>query len=64
MKYSEVERRLRKEGCYFLSHGGNHGWWYSPITNRRFLIPRHKNEETKLGTLKAIGEQSGVKFRP
>ena len=62
MKYSEVERKLKKAGCYFVSHGTNHDWWYSPITNRRFQIPRHKGAEAKGKTLKSISEQSGVKF--
>lgn len=62
MKYSEVEKKLRKAGCQFDSHGANHDWWYSPITNRRFLIPRHKSEEAKPGTLKSIKEQSGVEL--
>ncbi len=64
MKYSEVERKLKRAGCYFLSHGANHDWWYSPVTGRRFLIPRHKSEEAKLTTLKSIEEQSGVELRP
>lgn len=62
MKYSEVEKKLRKAGCRFVSHGTNHDWWYSPITDRRFLLPQHKSEEAKAGTLKSISEQSGVKF--
>jgi len=62
MKYSEVERKLKKAGCYFVSHGANHDWWYSPITNRRFQIPRHKSAEAKGKTLKSISEQSGVKL--
>ncbi len=62
MKYSEVERALKKAGCYFVSHGANHDWWFSPITNRKFQISRHKSEEAKYTTLKSIGEQAGVKF--
>jgi len=60
MKYSEVERKLRRAGCYFVLHGANHDWWFSSITNRRFQLPRHKNEEAKGKTLKSISEQSGV----
>lgn len=62
MKYSEVERRLKKAGCYFLSQGTNHEWWYSPITGRKFQISRHKSEDAKPKTLKSIAEQSGIKF--
>jgi len=60
MKYSEVERKLKKFGCCFVLHGANHDWWYSPITNRRFQLPRHRKEEAKGKTLKSISEQSGV----
>lgn len=62
MKYSEVIRKLRKNGCCFVSHGTNHDWWESPITGRRFQVPRHESEEAKPKTLKSISEQSGVKF--
>ena len=31
MKYAEVERKLRKAGCYFVLHGANYDWWYSPL---------------------------------
>ncbi|MDE6499974.1 MAG: type II toxin-antitoxin system HicA family toxin [Rikenella sp.] len=62
MKYSEIERKLRKAGCRLVSHGTNHDWWFSPQTNRRFQLPRHKSEEAKSKTLKSISEQSGVKF--
>lgn len=62
MKYSEIEKKLKRAGCKFLLHGTNHDWWYSPITGQRFQVPRHKNEEAKRGTLKNISEQSGVKF--
>lgn len=62
MKYSEVERKLRKAGCYYISHGTNHDWWFSPITNRKFQVSRHHSEEAKGRTLKSISEQSGVKF--
>jgi predicted RNA binding protein YcfA (HicA-like mRNA interferase family) len=60
MKYSEVERKLKAAGCRLESHGANHDWWYSPITGRRFQLPRHRSEEAKPKTLKNISQQSGV----
>jgi predicted RNA binding protein YcfA (HicA-like mRNA interferase family) len=60
MKTSEVKRLLRGAGCYFVSHGGNHDKWYSPITNNYFILPRHDGQELPLGTLNAIKKQSGV----
>ncbi len=35
MKYSEIERRLKKAGCYFL-YDGDHPYRYSPITGNIF----------------------------
>ena len=53
MKYSEVIRILRKHGCYLVSHGGNHDKWFSPITERYFMLPRHLAQEAKNGTIKS-----------
>jgi predicted RNA binding protein YcfA (HicA-like mRNA interferase family) len=60
MKYSEVIRILKKHGCNLVSHGGNHDKWFSPITNRYFMLPRHISQEAKNGTVKSISKQSGV----
>ena len=62
MKYSEVIRLLHKQGCYLVSHGANHDKWYSPISNRYFMLPRHTSQEAKNGTIKSISKQSGVKL--
>ena len=32
MKITELERKLRKQGCYFVKHGKRHDLWFSPIT--------------------------------
>jgi len=62
MKYSELERKLKKEGCYWIRDGKKHPWWYSPKTGKEFQTGHHKSEEVKFGTLRQIGEDSGVKF--
>jgi mRNA interferase HicA len=62
VKYSEIEKKLKKAGCYLMQRGGKHPVWYSPITGRAFTTSHHKSEEAKLGTLKSISKQSGVKF--
>jgi hypothetical protein len=28
MKYSEIERKLKKEGCYCVDESGKHPEWY------------------------------------
>jgi predicted RNA binding protein YcfA (HicA-like mRNA interferase family) len=62
MKYSEVERKLKKSGCYEDGQMSGHPMWYSPLTDKHFKMSHHKSEEVKLGTLKGISKQSGVKL--
>jgi mRNA interferase HicA len=60
MKYSELIAELKTAGCYFLKHGGNHDMWYSPITEKRFPVPRHQSHEVPKETEKAIKRQAGI----
>lgn len=61
MKYSELEKKLRKAGCYVIDTGGRHPTWFSPVTGRLFQTSHHKSEEVKYGTLLSILKDSGVK---
>ena len=54
MKYSELERKLKKFGCYLVDDGGGHPIWYSPITGKEFQTSHHKSQEVKKGTLNSI----------
>jgi predicted RNA binding protein YcfA (HicA-like mRNA interferase family) len=60
MKYSEIERKVKKAGCYYVRDGKKHPIWYSPITGKEFDMSHHKSEEVKFGTLKSISKDSGV----
>jgi predicted RNA binding protein YcfA (HicA-like mRNA interferase family) len=62
MKYSEVERKVAKEGCYFVRDGKKHPIWFSPKTGKEFQLSHHKSEEIRFGTLKSISRDSGVKL--
>jgi len=62
MKTSEATRKLSKAGCYFVEHGGEHDAWYSPITKKRFRVPRHPSQELAIGTKNNIEKMSGVKL--
>jgi predicted RNA binding protein YcfA (HicA-like mRNA interferase family) len=42
--------------------GSNHEIWFSPITGKRFPLPRHDSKELASGTKADIEEQSGVKL--
>lgn len=60
MKYSELKRLLRKNGCVFNHEGGNHEIWYSPKTGSFFPVGRHDSEEVKPSTLASIKRQAGI----
>lgn len=63
MKYSEVEKKLSKAGCYFHSNSKNgHPVWYSPTTKKFFKLSNHRSQEVPKGTLKSISNDSGVKL--
>ncbi len=52
-----VTELLRAAGCRFERHGkGDHDIWYSPITNRRFMVDgRIKSRHWANHTLKQAG---------
>jgi predicted RNA binding protein YcfA (HicA-like mRNA interferase family) len=62
MKYSELEKKLKKYGCYKVKNGANHPLWFSPITKKIFPTSYHGSQEVKLRTLNSIIEQSGIKL--
>jgi predicted RNA binding protein YcfA (HicA-like mRNA interferase family) len=63
MKYSEVERKLKKAGCYDAGYQiQGHPAWFSPITGKYFKMSNHGSKEVATGTLKSISKDSGVKL--
>lgn len=62
MRYSELKKLLRKNGCKLEREGANHEIWFSPTTGKRFSFGRHKTEEVKQGTLKGILKDAGIKL--
>lgn len=48
MKYSEIERKLRKEGCYLI-RDGDHPLWYSSKTGKVFRLVITNQKKQKLG---------------
>lgn len=62
MKYSELERKLKKAGCYYTGESlFGHPKWYSPITKKNFAMSHHHSDEVKHGTLNKILEDAGLK---
>lgn len=61
MKYSELERMLKKSGCWIDHEAKRHTMWYSPITGELFPVPRHQGQEAKTGTVNNILKAAGLK---
>lgn len=61
MRYSELEKELRKIKCEIKRSGGRHNIWYSPLTEKTFPVSQHKAEEVPEGTLKSIKQAAGLK---
>lgn len=60
MKYSELEKLLKKAGCTIHREGSNHTIWHSPITGKTFPVGRHRSEDVRPGTLKSIKRDAGL----
>ena len=41
-------------GCYKTNEGGNHEIWFSPISNKSFLVGRHNTEDVRKGVQNSI----------
>lgn len=61
MRYGEIKRMLKKNGCYKVSEGKEHERWFSPITGKKFSVSRHNGEEAKTGTYQSILRDAGLK---
>ncbi len=62
MKYSELEKILKKEGCYFFKNANNgHPVWISPKTGKKFRMSNHRKEEVNVKTLHSILKDAGLK---
>nr|DAL40655.1 MAG TPA_asm: hypothetical protein [Caudoviricetes sp.] len=53
MKKSELEKRLRRAGCFLLKSGSRHDMWKNPKTGKIDWVPRHSGE-MPVGTVNSI----------
>lgn len=52
MKTKELIKLLKAtKQCYIVRHGANHDIWYSEITGKKFVVPRHGSKELPAGTV-------------
>ena len=42
MKRKELEKKLRKAGCYLKREGASHSLWLNPQTGVVEAVPRHR----------------------
>jgi predicted RNA binding protein YcfA (HicA-like mRNA interferase family) len=61
MKVSELIKILNKNGCICIEHGKEHDKWYSSITEKYFMVPRHPAKEIATGTVNRIMKDAGLK---
>lgn len=62
MKYSELEKLLRKSGCELMRGQMNsHPLWRSEVTGQMFKTSNHRSEEVPKGTLMSIKKAAGIK---
>ena len=61
MKTSELLRKLSKAGCYMVRQGkGSHEIWFSPITEKEFVVPNHGSQEIGKGLELKIIKVAGI----
>lgn len=60
MKYSELVKQLTQIKCRIVRSGREHDIWYSPVTNKKFTVPRHKTKDVPAGTLNSIKRDAGL----
>ena len=60
MKQKEFCAELLSAGCRIIRHGASHDIWYSPITGRKWALPRHVSHELAVGTEKKARKVLGV----
>ncbi len=62
MKYSELKKLLKKNGCFLHHNGKRHEIWINPKTGKQFPIGRHNSgQEVAKGTLDSILRDAGLK---
>lgn len=59
MKLSELLKLFSKNKIKLLQHGKRHDIYFSPITGKKFPVPRHAKEIAD-GTLQSIKKDAGL----
>ena len=56
MKFRDLVRRIKDEGCTLVRHGSDHDWYRNVITGVMEAVPRHRevNENTARHIIKRL----------
>ncbi len=59
MKRRDLEKRLRRTGCYLKREGGSHALWTNPRSGVLEAVPRHAEIKEPLARkiLKSLGAE-------
>ena len=49
MKRNDLEKKLRRAGCYLKREGSEHSLWINPKTGAVEAVPRHREIKEFLG---------------
>ena len=61
LSYSEIIRRLRKQGFRFYRQGkGSHELWVRDADGTVIPVPHHKGKKIRKGTVRAIIREVGI----
>ena len=62
MKRQELEKKLRRAGCYLKREGSSHSLWINPHTGVTEAVPRHR--EIKNGRFPVPHSSTATAFHP
>lgn len=60
MKYSELVKLIKKNGCTVYREGKSHTIYINPHTGKKFPVSHHKTQDVPPGTLKSIMRDAGL----
>lgn len=61
MKYSELRKKLEKDGWFIKRHGKEHDIYTHSVKGGEVQVGRHKAQEVAKGTLNNILKMAGLK---
>ena len=61
MKVRDVLKRIEEDGWYLVTQKGSHRQFKHPVKLGRVTVAGHPSQDMKIGTVKSILKQAGLK---